>query len=136
MLPGLEVCGPWSSGSTSAQPGGSCCRSPFPRSGGVLVGPPDGGADIEVPGDEFSGVGLACSWAKIRCQVPSRCQRRNRSYDRAQGPYRSGTSRHGTPVRVRNRIAVDQLPPGPYRRAPWLLPRGNNGSRRARCAQP
>jgi hypothetical protein len=25
----------------------------------------------------------ACSAAKIRCQVPSRCQRRNRSYDLA-----------------------------------------------------
>lgn len=46
----------------------------------------------------------ACTAAKNRCQVPSRCHRRNRSYDLAQGPYRSGTSRQGTPVRVRNRM--------------------------------
>ncbi len=46
----------------------------------------------------------ACSSVKMRFQVPPLCQRRNRSYTRPQGPYRSGTSRHGAPVRVRHRM--------------------------------
>lgn len=45
----------------------------------------------------------AWSWVKICCPMPSRCRRRNRSYSRPHGPYRSGTSRHGVPARVRTR---------------------------------
>lgn len=66
-------------------------------------------------------------------RVPSRCQRRNRSYTRAHGPYRSGTSHHGTPVRVRNRmpsISCRRLHLGGR---PGFLPLGNNDSNRAHC---
>jgi hypothetical protein len=74
-----------------------------------------------------------CSSAKIRCQVPSRCQRRNKSYARAQGPYRSGTSRHGTPVRMRNRMPSISCRLVHIGGRPGFLPRGNNGSRQAHC---
>lgn len=81
---------------------------------------------------------FASAWAsssvKTRFQVPSRCQRRNRSYTRPQGPYRSGTSRHGVPVRVRHR-----MPAISYRRVhiggrPGFVPSGSSGSSRAHCA--
>jgi hypothetical protein len=39
-----------------------------------------------------------------RAQVPSSSQRLNRSWQVCQGPYRSGTSRHGAPVRSRHKI--------------------------------
>jgi len=76
----------------------------------------------------------ACSWAKIRCQLPSRCQRRNRSYTRAHGPYRSGTSRHGTPVRVRNRTPSISRRLAQVGGRPGFLPPRNSGSSRAYCA--
>jgi hypothetical protein len=54
----------------------------------------------------------ACSAAKIRRRVPSRCRRRNRSYERAQGPYRYAPPRDaGASAEP---YAVDQLPPGPF----------------------
>lgn len=48
----------------------------------------------------------AWNCSKMLCQVPSRCQRRNSPYTVSHGPYRAGRSRHGTPVRVRNRIPL------------------------------
>ena len=118
--------------SSRAAPSGG---PPFPRPGGVLVGPADGGVDVEVPGDELlRRRPRPGSSAKIRCQVPSRCQRRNRSYDLAQGPYRSATSRHGTPVRVRNRMPSISCRLVHIGGRPGFLPRGNSGSRRAHCA--
>lgn len=48
---------PWSSGSMTMPPGGSFCRSPFSLPGRVLVGPDDGGVDVEVPGDQVLGAG-------------------------------------------------------------------------------
>ncbi len=62
--------------------------------------------------------------------MPSRCQRRNSPYTVCQAPYRSGTSRHGTPARVRHRIPSTSwrfvhfggLPPG-------FFMTGNNGSK-------
>lgn len=36
----------------------------------------------------------------MRCQVPLRCQRRNRLCARPHGPYSEGMSRHGMPVRT------------------------------------
>lgn len=75
----------------------------------------------------------ACSSLKIRCQVPFRCQRRNKSYDLAQGPYRSGTSRHGVPVRVRNRMPSISCLRLHLGGRPGFLPLGNNDSSRAHC---
>ena len=48
----------------------------------------------------------ACKLVRIRAQVPSRCQDRNNPYTDAHGPYRSGTSRHGHPARVRKKIPL------------------------------
>ena len=44
--------------------------------------------------------------ASILAQVPSVCQRANRLYTVSQGPYRSGRSRHGTPLRTRNKMPL------------------------------
>ena len=47
-----------------------------------------------------------CARAKIRSQVPSADQRRNRSWQVFHGPYRSGRSRHGAPVRNFHKIPL------------------------------
>jgi len=44
-----------------------------------------------------------CNAVTIRRQVPSRCHRQNSPYTGCHGPYRPGTSRHGAPVRTRQR---------------------------------
>jgi hypothetical protein len=44
--------------------------------------------------------------ANTAAQVPSRCHIRNNPYAVSHGPYRSGMSRHGDPVRTRHRIAL------------------------------
>ena len=46
------------------------------------------------------------SRSRIRSNRPSRCQRRKRSYTVCQGPYRSGRSRQGAPVRSTQRMAL------------------------------
>jgi hypothetical protein len=48
----------------------------------------------------------ACSWtaAKSRSQSPASRRRQRRLYTVDQGPYRSGRSRHGAPVRSRHRM--------------------------------
>ena len=50
----------------------------------------------------------ACRWtaAKIRSQIPTSRQRQNRLYTVDHGPYRSGRSRHGAPVRSRHRMPL------------------------------
>lgn len=45
------------------------------------------------------------SCSRIRSNSPSRCQRRKRSYTVCQGPYRSGRSRQGAPVRSSHKMA-------------------------------
>ncbi len=81
------------------------CLAPFTRAGGVLVGAHDRGIGVAVP-VQVSGSPPRCSIASIRAQVPSSCQRVNRLYSVFHGPYRAGTSRHGTPVRTRNTIPL------------------------------
>ena len=44
--------------------------------------------------------------ASSRSQVPSRRHRTNRSYAVRHGPYRSGRSRHGAPVRSFHTMAL------------------------------
>ena len=50
---------------------------PFAGARGVLMGPGHRGVDADLPGDQALDVGLACNRVRIRCQVPSRCQRPN-----------------------------------------------------------
>ena len=76
----------------------------------------------------------ACKQARIRAQVPSRCQDRNNPYTDAHGPYRSGTSRHGTPARVRHRIPSISRRSSHLRGRPGFFPLGSNGSSTAHCA--
>lgn len=58
----------------------------FRRFGGVLVSPADGGVDADVPGDQTFRVRLGLEPGEDPAQVPSRCQRRNRSQTRSHGP--------------------------------------------------
>lgn len=76
----------------------------------------------------------ACSSVKIRCQVPFRCQRRKRSYARPHGPYSSGTSRHGVPVRARKRMPSISCLLVHIDGRPDFLPFGNSGSSTAPCS--
>ena len=75
-----------------------------------------------------------CNAVTIRRQVPSRCQRRNRSYTDAQSPYRAGTSRHGEPARTRHRIPSISCRFVHVTGRPGFLPRGSSGSSTAHCA--
>ncbi len=52
---------------------------------------------------------FAASWSKIRFQIPRRGQRLKRLYAVVYGPYRSGKSRHGIPVRSTQKIAFMTL---------------------------
>src|ERR671924_32553 len=76
----------------------------------------------------------ACRRVRICCQVPSRCQRRNSPYTVCQGPYRAGTSRHGAPVRVRQRIPLMSWRLLQVGGRPAFLPLGSNGSSLAHCS--
>ncbi len=76
----------------------------------------------------------ACSCSKMRRQVPSRCQRRNRPYTVSHGPYRSGTSRQGAPARVRQRMPSINCRLVCTGGRPGFLPTGSKGSSFAHCA--
>jgi hypothetical protein len=53
--------------------GGDCLSDiAFRRSGGVLVGPADGGVDVHVPGDSVSPLGWACGGNCPRSGSPGR----------------------------------------------------------------
>lgn len=84
----------------------------------------------------ISSFASARTWSsvKIRCQVPSRCQRRNKSYARPHGPYSAGRSRQGTPVRTRNRMPSISCRLAQVGGRPGFLPFGNSGSNTAHCA--
>ncbi len=47
-----------------------------------------------------------CAAARIFSQVPSAVHRRSRSWQVFHGPYRSGRSRHGAPVRSFHKIPL------------------------------
>jgi hypothetical protein len=76
----------------------------------------------------------AWSSVKMRCQVPLRCQRRNRSYARPHGPYSAGMSRHGMPVRTRNRMPSISCRRVHIGGRPGFLPFGNSSSSTAHCS--
>jgi hypothetical protein len=70
-------------------------------------------ARITVPSTKWtpqstSPAASACCWtaARIRSQIPATRQRHNRLYTVDHGPYRSGRSRQGAPVRSRQRIPL------------------------------
>lgn len=79
-----------------------------------------------------SASALTCNFFKMRGQVPSICHRRKTVYAVSHGPYRSGTSRQGEPVRARH-----QIPSKTCRRSlggrPILDIGGNSGSSRSHC---
>ena len=78
----------------------------LPGPGGVLVRP-RGARSTETSQVTCPAASArACSAVMIARQVPSRCQRRNSPYADCHGPYAVGTSRHGDPVRVRQRIPL------------------------------
>src|SRR5512133_2476475 len=76
----------------------------------------------------------ACRAVRICCQVPSRCQRRNSPYTVCHGPYRGGRSRHGAPVRVRQRIPSISCRLLQVGGRPDFLPVGSSGSSLAHCS--
>lgn len=76
---------------------------------------------------------LTCNFFRTRAQVPSICQRRKSVYAVSHGPYRSGTSRHGEPVRARHQIPSKHcLRSRGFR--PILGSGGNTASSRAHCS--
>jgi hypothetical protein len=112
---------PWSSGSTATPPGGSFCRSPFPRSGGVLVGPADGGVDVEVPGDQVLGIGPGLEFGEDALPGAVALPPAEQVVRPAPRPVLGG---HVSPRDAGTNpepYAVDQLPPGPYRWPAGLL---------------
>lgn len=78
--------------------------APLAAPGRMLMGAADSGVDAQVPRDRTLRTARDWSRVRTRCQVPFRWHRRNRSQPRTHGPYSTGTSRHGTPVRTRNRM--------------------------------
>ena len=80
-----------------------------------------------------SASAMTCGFFRKLGQVPSICRRRNTAYAVSQGPYRSGTSRQGEPVRARHRI-----PSKTCRRSlggrPIFGIGGNSRSSRSHCA--
>lgn len=84
----------------------------------------DRGVDVDVPGDEFLGIGLGLQLGEdpLPGAVPLPATEKvvhpgPRAVSLGHIPPRST----GTGAKP---YAVDQLPSGPYRRAPWLLARG------------
>lgn len=85
---------------------------PFRRSGGVLVGPADGGVDVHVPGDQHLGVRLGLQLGEDPRPA-------------------AGTSRQGAPVRVRHRMPSMSCLRVHTCGRPGFMPRGSRGSSRA-----
>jgi hypothetical protein len=75
----------------------------------------------------------ACTAPNTCCQIPAACQRRKRLYTVCHFPYRSGRSRHGTPVRSRHSSPLTR------RRWSWLgfptrgFCAGSKGASRSHC---
>lgn len=80
-----------------------------------------------------SASALTCNFFRTRAHVSSICHRRNTAYAVSQGPYRSGRSRQGEPVRARH-----QIPSKTCRRSlggrPIFGISGNTASSRSHCA--
>ena len=69
--------------------------------------------------------------AKTRSQMPACCHRQNRLYTVDHGPYRSGRSRHGAPVRARHKIPLMIRQWSAFGRPRSGLSAGSNGSSRS-----
>ena len=75
-----------------------------------------------------------CNADKIASQPPLRCQDRNNPYTDCHGPYCSGTSRHGAPTLVRQRIPLMSCRFIHFGGRPAFLPTGSSGSIAAHCS--
>lgn len=102
--------------------------------GRVLVGAHDGRVDADISHDPAGGVGQRLQRGQDLCPHPARCQRRNSPYTVCQGPYRVGTSRHGAPTRVRQRIPSMSWRFVHTQGRPGLIGRGSSASSTAHCA--
>jgi hypothetical protein len=76
---------------------------------------------------------MAWTWDRIPSQTPALRHRWNRLYAVGQGPYRSGRSRHGAPVRRTHRIPsiTDR---SSLRGRPVLARSGSSGSSFSHCS--
>ncbi len=102
--------------------------------GCVLVCSGDGRVDADLHTIAPAASALACNAVRIRAHIPVRCQRRNSPYTVCHGPYRSGMSRHGHPVRILHRIPSMSWRFVHFGGRPAFFPRGSNVSNRAHCA--
>jgi len=101
--------------------------SPFCRPGSVLVGGHDGGVDLSVPINIVVELSQHHDLAFNLAQVPSAAHLPNRRYRVFHGPYRSGRSRHGEPVRLTQQIALITCGWSRHRR-PWTGCADNNSA--------
>jgi hypothetical protein len=125
---------PWSPGSG---PGGSFCAAGFflaPAACWCARAVPESTDTSQVTCPASSA--RAWSARTMTAQVPSSCQRRNSPYTDCQGPYSSGTSRHGDPVRVRHRIPSISCRRLHLRGRPGFFPAGSRGSRTVHSRSP
>ncbi len=126
---------PWSAGSTLTPPGGSTCRSPFyahqRRAGAARAI-----VKSTLTSQTISPAASAqiCNADRIASHTPPRCQDRNNPYTDCHGPYRSGTSRHGAPTLVRQRIPSMSCRFIHFGGRPALRPIGSSGSIAAHCS--
>ena len=80
--------------------------APLAGPSGVLVSADHAGVDLSIPVQLPSTVGLGTQAGLDAGPGPVGCQRANRLDTVSQGPYRSGRSRQGTPLRTRNKIPL------------------------------
>ena len=76
---------------------------------------------------------VAWTWARMPSQMPALRQRWNRLYTVGQGPYRSGRSRHGAPVRSTHRIPLTTCRSS-FRGRPSFARPGSRGSSFSHCS--
>jgi hypothetical protein len=80
--------------------------APFAGPGGVLVGPDHAGVDLGVPVQLPGTVGLGPQRGLDPCPGAIGLPAREPLGHGLPGPYRSGRSRHGTPLRTRNKLPL------------------------------
>ena len=119
---------PWSAGSCCTPPAARPADPPFSRPGGVLVRPRDRGVHRHIPGDQPGRIRPRLQRGQDPRPGPVALPAAEQPYTVSHGPYRSGTSRHGAPVRVRHRIPSISWRLVHFGGRPGFLPRGSSGS--------
>lgn len=74
---------------------------PFPRPGGVLVGPADGGIDVDLPGDQVLRIRLGLELDEDVLPGSVALPAAEQVVHPPHGPYSSGMSRHGMLLALR-----------------------------------